>query len=37
LKSVPQVQVARIENAGHMLQHDQPELLAHMLENFLTY
>ncbi len=37
LKSVPDVQIARIENAGHMLQHDQPQQLARMLENFLTY
>jgi pimeloyl-ACP methyl ester carboxylesterase len=36
LKSVPQVQIARIENAGHMLQHDQPEQLARMLEDFLS-
>ena len=36
LKSVPQVQIARIDNAGHMLQHDQPEALAQLLESFLT-
>lgn len=36
LKSVPQVQIARIDNAGHMLQHDQPEQLARLLEAFLT-
>jgi pimeloyl-ACP methyl ester carboxylesterase len=35
LKSVPHVQIARIDNAGHMLQHDQPEQLARLLENFL--
>jgi pimeloyl-ACP methyl ester carboxylesterase len=35
LKSVPQVQIARIDNAGHMLQHDQPEQLARLLESFL--
>jgi len=36
LKSVPQVQIARIDNAGHMLQHDQPEQLARLMEFFLT-
>jgi len=35
LKSVPHVQIARIDNAGHMLQHDQPEQLARLLEDFL--
>jgi pimeloyl-ACP methyl ester carboxylesterase len=30
------VQIARIDNAGHMLQHDQPEQLAQLLENFLS-
>ena len=27
--------IARIDNAGHMLQHDQPEQLATLLESFL--
>ena len=36
LKSVPQVKVARIEDAGHMLHHDQPQALARLLEDFLT-
>ncbi len=35
LKSVPHVQITRIDNAGHMLQHDQPEQLATLLESFL--
>jgi len=35
LKVVPQVQVARIANAGHMLHHDQPEVLAALIERFL--
>jgi len=30
-----QVQTAIIENAGHMLHHDQPEQLATMIEQFL--
>ncbi|MBX9870978.1 MAG: alpha/beta hydrolase [Burkholderiaceae bacterium] len=36
LKSVPQLQQARIQNAGHMLHHDQPEQLAALIENFLA-
>lgn len=36
LKSVPQLQQARIEDAGHMLHHDQPEQLAAVIENFLA-
>lgn len=36
LKSVPQLQQARIRDAGHMLHHDQPEQLAAVIENFLA-
>ncbi len=36
LKSVPQLQQALIEDAGHMLHHDQPEQLARLIENFLA-
>ncbi len=36
LKSVPQLQQARIEDAGHMLHHDQPEQLAAVIEKFLA-
>ena len=36
LKAVPQVTVARIEDAGHMLHHDQPLALAKMLEAFFS-
>lgn len=36
LKSVPQAKVARIEDAGHMLHHDQPQALASLLEEFLA-
>jgi pimeloyl-ACP methyl ester carboxylesterase len=35
LKVVPQVEIARIENAGHMLHHDQPEGLAALIERFI--
>jgi pimeloyl-ACP methyl ester carboxylesterase len=36
LKSVRQLQQARIQDAGHMLHHDQPEQLAALIENFLA-
>ena len=36
LKSVPQVSTAVIQDAGHMLHHDQPEQLARLIEGFLA-
>ena len=36
LQAVPQHTVARIKDAGHMLHHDQPQALAHALEDFLA-
>ena len=35
LHSVPNVRTARVEDAGHMLHHDQPEQLANLIEAFL--
>jgi len=35
LKSVPDVRMAKVQDAGHMLHHDQPEQLARLLEEFL--
>ena len=35
LKSVPTLEKARVPDAGHMLHHDQPQVLASVLENFL--
>jgi pimeloyl-ACP methyl ester carboxylesterase len=35
LKQVLQATVAVIEDAGHMLHHDQPEALARLIEGFL--
>jgi pimeloyl-ACP methyl ester carboxylesterase len=35
LKQVPDVKIARIEEAGHMLHHDQPEKLAQLIAEFL--
>jgi pimeloyl-ACP methyl ester carboxylesterase len=36
LKAVPQVEIARIEDAGHMLHHDQPQVLAALIERFIA-
>ena len=36
LKRVPQLQQALIQDAGHMLHHDQPEQLARLIEDFLA-
>jgi len=35
LKAVPHLTCASIDDAGHMLHHDQPEQLARVVENFL--
>ena len=35
LKAVSDLRIARIEDAGHMLHHDQPEQLARLIEEFL--
>ena len=32
---IAQVQTAMIEDAGHMVHHDQPEILARLIEDFL--
>ena len=36
LKSVPNVQVGHIADAGHMLHHDQPLALATLIEQFIA-
>ena len=36
LQHVPQVEIARIEDAGHMMHHDQPEQLAALIERFIA-
>jgi len=33
---VPHLQMAVIEDAGHMLHHDQPKILARHIENHLN-
>jgi pimeloyl-ACP methyl ester carboxylesterase len=35
LKAVSDVRISRIEDAGHMLHHDQPQALARLIEAFL--
>ncbi len=32
---IPQIEIARIPRAGHMLHIEKPELVAPILENFL--
>jgi pimeloyl-ACP methyl ester carboxylesterase len=36
LRAVPHLQGAVINDAGHMLHHDQPDALARLIESFLT-
>jgi pimeloyl-ACP methyl ester carboxylesterase len=36
LQAVPQHQVAVVQDAGHMLHHDQPQAVARLLEDFLA-
>jgi pimeloyl-ACP methyl ester carboxylesterase len=36
LKSVKDLKIATLQDAGHMLHHDQAEALAQLLEDFLA-
>jgi pimeloyl-ACP methyl ester carboxylesterase len=36
LKAVPNVEVAVVQDAGHMMHHDQPEVLAALIERFIA-
>jgi pimeloyl-ACP methyl ester carboxylesterase len=36
LKNVAQVEIVRVEDAGHMLHHDQPEIVAGLIERFIA-
>ncbi len=36
LKVVPELHSARVDDAGHMMHHDQPEVLARLIEEFLA-
>lgn len=35
LTNIPNVEIAVIEDAGHMMHHDQPEQLAELIERFI--
>jgi pimeloyl-ACP methyl ester carboxylesterase len=35
LQVIPQVRIARIQDAGHMLHHDQPAAVARLIEDFI--
>jgi pimeloyl-ACP methyl ester carboxylesterase len=35
IQAVPHLEIARIEDAGHMMHHDQPEVLAALIERFI--
>jgi pimeloyl-ACP methyl ester carboxylesterase len=35
LKSVPELKLGKVEDAGHMLHHDQPGAVARLIEDFL--
>jgi len=36
IQVVPHLEIARIEDAGHMMHHDQPEVLAALIERFIA-
>ena len=36
LQTVPDLSEATIDDAGHMLHHDQPQAVAALIEGFLT-
>ena len=36
IAAIPNVKALMVDNAGHMLQHDQPEIVAAAIENFLA-
>ena len=35
-QAVPKLRSALVNDAGHMMHHDQPAELAHLLEDFLN-
>lgn len=36
IQAVPNIEIGRIADAGHMMHHDQPEVLAAMIERFIA-
>ena len=37
LQAVPQCRIAQVDDAGHMLHHDQPAQIAQMIEDFCSH
>ncbi|UUC95668.1 MULTISPECIES: alpha/beta fold hydrolase [Comamonas] len=35
IRHIPQCEIARVQDASHMLHHDQPEAVARLIEDFL--
>lgn len=35
IRHIPRCEIARVQDAGHMLHHDQPEAVAGLIEDFL--
>ena len=35
IKVVPNLEIARIDDAGHMMHHDQPQALADLIDRFI--
>ena len=36
IQNVPNVEIALIQDAGHMMHHDQPDILAGLIERFIA-
>lgn len=36
MQTIPKVKAVRVPDAGHMLHHDQPELVARLIEEFMA-
>ena len=36
LKAIPDVRIGKVQDAGHMLHHDQPVAVARLIEDFLS-
>jgi pimeloyl-ACP methyl ester carboxylesterase len=36
LRAIPHVEITRMMGVGHMLHHDQPEVLAEIIERFIA-
>ena len=37
LQAVPHCRIAQVADAGHMLHHDQPQIVAQMIEDFCQH